>query len=214
MLNLKKKRMVSYLLWIFLYVLLMTIVISSIIYLLDGMGEIYYQAQFSSLCIGMLVFGIMAFMVLKRHVSYGKSRRTFFKESTGTILFFSIYSIIIIHLFAWILNMVLDKQTQIILEGGLFDYILYSLIGLLAAILFYYIGQIIYFAFNRHLLLGIFVCLLVSGLGIYFINLEYFIALTHMELSQPILLLTFQLIAVFLLGMLVRNLLINGAIRI
>src|SRR5699024_12138785 len=124
-------------------------------------------------------FCIMAFMVLTRHVSYCKSIRTFFKECTSTTLFFSIFSIIIIHLFAWILNMVLHKQTQIILEGALFDYILYSLTGLLAAILFYYIGQIIYFAFNRHPLLGIFVCFFVSGLGIYFISLEYFISLTH-----------------------------------
>lgn len=214
MIILKRKTVVKYLVWILMYMLLMTIAVGSIIYFLNEPGEIYYLASISAIGIGMLVFGTLAFLAIKKYVSRGKSRQTFFKESTSTVIFLSIYSIILIHVFAWLLDLILGSHAQIIMDGSILDYMILSATSVVIGIMFYYIGLIIFNSFVFHFLMGMLVTFIFGSIVGFLNGNEFFVDYITLKQDQPLILLLVQLALTIILGIIARKLVINSVVKI
>lgn len=207
MIKLKTKTLFNYLLWIFLYALLVTIIVGAIIYFTDEPAGIHYQAMFTQLSVIMLIFGLLAYIVLKKMVGYGVSRQTFFKKSTGTVFFLSIYSVILINLFYWLLITTLNLDGQINTSSQIIELIVINIAGILGGLIFYYVGLTIYYSFKKNIWIGTLVTLILGGATVYF-------NFSELTSNQPLILLVISVIAVVFFGYLARKLVINATIDI
>ncbi|QQD84730.1 hypothetical protein [Jeotgalicoccus sp. ATCC 8456] len=207
MIKLKNKTRFKYLLWIFLYALLVTIIVGAIIHFTDESAGIHYQAMYTQLSVVMILFGLLAYIVLKKMVGYGVSRQTFFKESTGTVLFLSIYSAILINIFYWLLIMTLNLDGQINASSQILELIVINISGILSGVIYYYVGLIIYYSFKKNIWLGTLVTLILGGITVYF-NFSEIVSI------QPIIMLVISIVSVVLLGYFARKLVLNATINI
>lgn len=212
MITIKKKTLYKFLLWILIYMTLMTIVVASIIHFLNEPAEIFYQAHISSLSIGMFVFGTLAFMVLKKQVGHGKSRKTYFKESIGTVLFLSLYSMILMNVFSWGLNLFPSLSGEIFQNWTITEIIILNIVAILSGLLTYFIGLIVFYSFVKNFILGIFVCFIVGGLGGYYS--QAFGEFTTMNVDNPLLVLGVQIFAIIMFGIIARAYILNAAIKV
>lgn len=173
-----KKMIKKFIMWIFIAVLAMTVFLGMSIYFSDDTGDIYYQGFFSSLRIAMLIFGLIAVITLKKYVARGLSRKTFFKDSTLSIVMISLYSLLLINVFGWLLNKVPALAGQILTGEYIEDMILLNASAFVAALLFYYVGLTIFFSFRIN---GWFGTLVSIVLGVF----SGYMSFTDMLLNNP-----------------------------
>ncbi|CAD2080564.1 hypothetical protein GCM10007275_19050 [Jeotgalicoccus coquinae] len=173
-----KKTIKKFMLWIFIAVLAMTVFLGVSIYFSDDTGDIYYQGFFSSLKIATLISGLIAVITLKKYVARGMSRKTFFKDSTLSIVMISLYSLLLINVFGWILNKVPALAGQILTSEYIENMILLNASAFVAALLFYYVGLTIYFSFRINGWFGTLVSIVLGGFTGY-------MSFTDMLLNNP-----------------------------
>lgn len=149
-----KKTIRKFMLWIFVAVFAMTVFLGVSIYFSDETEGIYYQGFFSSLRIATLIFGLIAVFTLKKYVARGLSRKTFFKDSTISIVVISMYSLLLINVFGWTLDKVPVLAGQIITGEYIEDMILLNASAFVGALLFYYVGLTIFFSFRLNAWFG------------------------------------------------------------
>ncbi len=162
-----KKTIKKFMLWIFVAAFAMTVFLGVSIYFSDETEGIYYQGFFSSLRIAALVFGLLAVITLKKYVARGLSRKTFFKDSSIAIVIISLYSLILINVFGWLLNKVPALAGQILTGEYLENMMLLNASAFVAALLFYYVGLTIFFSFRINAWFGTLVSIVLGGFSGY-----------------------------------------------
>lgn len=207
MIKLKTKSLYKYLLWISLYALLVTIIVGVIIHFTDEPASIHYLAMLTQLCVVMLILGLLAYVLLKKMVGFGLSRQTFFKESSVTVLFFSIYSMILTNIFYWLLIITMNLDGQFNTSSQIIEPLVINMIGILSGLIFYYVGLTIFYSFKENIWIGTLVTLILGGLTGY-LNFSELIS------NQPILILAIAIIALVAIGYVARKLVINATINI
>lgn len=167
MIKRNKKAIKQFLFWIFVALLSMTVFLGASIYFTDDTGEIFHTGIFSSLRTAMLIFGLIAFVTLKKYVSHGLSRNTFFRESTVFITAISLYALILTNIFGWILNSVPVLEGEIVTDVYLGNITIMNITAFIGALLFYYIGLTIFYSFRKNVWLGILISIVLgSAMGI------------------------------------------------
>lgn len=162
-----KKTIKKFMLWIFVAAFAMTVFLGVSIYFSDETEGIYYQGFFSSLRIAALVFGLLAVITLKKYVVRGLSRKTFFKDSSIAIIIMSLYSLLIINIFGWLLNKVPALAGQILTGEHLENMMLLNASAFAAALLFYYVGLTIFFSFRINAWFGTIISIVLGGFSGY-----------------------------------------------
>lgn len=163
MIRRNQKAVKQFLFWVFVATLSMTVFLGMSIYFTDDTGDIFHSGFFSSLRVAMLIFGLIAFVTLKKYVSHGLSRNTFFRESTVFITAISIYALILTNIFGWILNSVPALEGEIVTDVYLDNIIIMNITAFIGAILFYYIGLTIFYSFRKNVWLGILISIVLGS---------------------------------------------------
>lgn len=189
MITRNKNTLKQFALWIFVGIFATTIFLGISIYFTDDVGEtyhtndvgeayyiddvndVYFVGLFTALGLALLLAGLLSIMMIKNYVSRGQTRRTFFKESSILTAVISVYALILINIFGWLLDLVPGLSGQILTTDYTENFIMLNLVAFISVILFYYLGMLIMFSFKKNVFLGIVVSFVLGSVVGY---MEFF----------------------------------------